>query len=114
MAAANGPLSHNDVVDQLSAFGFDQSTIYRSLNELAEAGILARLDLGDQIRRFEYRSPTNTTQELDHPHFMCVTCGKIMCLSDFSFQLTPLKKRGVTRLGPISEVLVKGLCPECA
>jgi Fur family transcriptional regulator, ferric uptake regulator len=53
------PVSHGEVVDSLSECGFDQSTIYRVLQELAEAGLLSKLDLGDQIRRFEYRENAN-------------------------------------------------------
>ena len=49
------PMSHAEVVEALTEFGFDQSTLFRCLNEIADAGLVSRLDLGDQTRRFELR-----------------------------------------------------------
>lgn len=107
------PVSHGEVVDSLSEFGFDQSTIYRVLHELAEAGLLSKLDLGDQLRRFEYRE-AKSAHELEHPHFMCVDCGKVTCLEEFSFQLTPSRGPRRDKLGEITEVLLRGHCAKCA
>ena len=107
------PVSHGEVVDALSEFGFDQSTIYRVLQELADAGLLSKLDLGDQLRRFEYRE-AQSDHELQHPHFMCVDCGKVTCLEEFSFQLTPSRGPRREQLGEITEVLLRGHCAECA
>lgn len=106
------PVSHGEVTDALSEFGFDQSTIYRVLQELSEAGLLTKLDLGDQVRRFEFRSSTNR-HELEHPHFMCVDCGKVTCLEEFSFQLTPSRGPRREKLGEITEVLLRGHCRDC-
>jgi Fur family ferric uptake transcriptional regulator len=107
------PLSHGEVVDALSEFGFDQSTVYRVLHELTEAGLLSKLDLGDQLRRFEFRE-TGKDHELEHPHFMCVDCGKVTCLEEFSFQLTPSRGPRREKLGEITEVLLRGHCARCA
>lgn len=106
------PASHGEVVEALAQFGFDQSTIFRSLSELADAAVLTRLDLGDQIRRFELRASASN-QELEHPHFMCVDCGTVTCLNDFSFQLTPARGPRRDRLGEITEVLLRGHCSAC-
>jgi Fur family ferric uptake transcriptional regulator len=105
------PLTHAEVTGRLSEFGFDQSTIYRCLTELAEAGLLARLDLGDSVRRFELLHDEYTGVS-EHPHFLCVDCGKIQCLDDFTFRLAP--KRGAAKLGNVTEVLVKGHCMACS
>ena len=40
LARERQPLTHAEVTERLSEFGFDQSTIYRSLTELADAGLL--------------------------------------------------------------------------
>lgn len=106
------PQSHAEVTVALENFGFDQSTIYRCLTELAEAGILARLELGDSVRRFELRHSSTSAGFSDHPHFMCVDCGSIVCLDEFTFRLTP-RKRGTAPPGKIAEVLLKGHCVEC-
>jgi Fur family ferric uptake transcriptional regulator len=111
LARERFPLTHAEVTERLCEFGFDQSTIYRCLSELAEAGLLARLDLGDSVRRFELLHDDHTGVS-EHPHFLCVDCGKIQCLDDFAFRLTP--KRGTAKLGTVTEVLVKGHCAACS
>lgn len=106
------PLSHADVVGSLEKNGFDQSTLFRCLNELADAGLVARLDLGDLVRRFELAG-SDAAGAPEHAHFMCTDCGKLTCLEGFSFKLTP--ERGPRRkaLGQITEVLLRGRCEAC-
>lgn len=112
LANAHRPVSHAEVVDFLRDFGFDQSTVFRCLQELAEGGLVNRLDLGDQVRRFELRTVAGDEQ-LEHPHFMCVDCGKVSCLEDFTFNLNPSRGPRRTQLGEITEVLLKGHCGNC-
>lgn len=113
LAAAGTPQSHADVVEALGDDGFDQSTLFRCLNEMAESRLLARLDLGDQIRRFELRQIEDADSP-QHPHFMCIDCGKLLCLKDFQVAISP--SRGPRRdiLGTITEVLLRGHCGQCS
>ena len=111
LASEGGPMSHAEVVDSLEDFGFDQSTLFRCLNEIADAGLVARLDLGDQTRRFELRQPDEV--EYMHPHFMCVDCGRLKCMNDFSVQITPSRGPRRAQLGTITEVLIRGHCGNC-
>src|SRR6188474_2423043 len=78
VAAASKPLSHADVSDVLVPEGYDKSTLYRCLVELADAGLLARLDAGDHAWRFELRRG-EAHADSEHPHFVCVDCGKVEC-----------------------------------
>ena len=105
------PLSPTEVADELAEFGFDKSTIYRSLTELGEAGIVARLDLGDTVRRFELL-PQGAEGRSEHPHFMCIDCGKVICLSGYQIELVP-KDATQKPPGRLDEVLVKGHCNAC-
>ncbi len=105
------PLSPNEVADELSEFGFDKSTIYRSLTELDESGIVARLDLGDSVRRFELLT-SGSKGRSEHPHFMCIDCGKVMCLSGFRVELVPENGKQKPP-GQLEEVLIKGHCDAC-
>ena len=111
LAAEATPLSHAEVVESLAEFGFDQSTLFRCLNELADAGLLTRLDLGDQTRRFEFRDSAN--EEFTHPHFMCVDCGELSCMNDFSVQITPSRGPRRDKLGTITEIMIRGHCGNC-
>ena len=111
LSSVGGPKSHAEVVEALEEFGFDQSTLFRCLNEIADAGLVARLDLGDQTRRFELREPDDV--EFTHPHFMCVYCGKLKCMNEFSVQITPSRGPRRAQLGTITEVLIRGHCGNC-
>ena len=102
-------MSPIEVSDHLEQFGFDKSTIYRTITKFTEAGIAVRLNLEDSVRRFELL-PNSASGSFEHPHFMCVECGEIRCLSDHRLELTPIKD-GQKLLGEISEMLVKGRCP---
>ncbi|MFO0915803.1 MAG: transcriptional repressor [Pirellulales bacterium] len=112
LASAETPMSHGEVVEALAEFGFDQSTLFRCLNELADAGLVSRLDLGDQTRRFELRR-TSGEAELTHPHFMCVDCGEFTCLKDFSVQISPSRGPRRDKLGTITEIMIRGHCGNC-
>ena len=69
LANFNKPLSHAEVADVLVPQGFDKSTLYRCLVELADANLLTRLDAGDHAWRFELRRG-DAHDEGQHPHFM--------------------------------------------
>ena len=107
------PQSHAAVVDALNDAGFDQSTLFRCLKELADAGLVSRLDLGDQVRRFELRDSVRDG-ELGHPHFMCTKCGSLTCLDGFSIKISPSRGPRREKLGKITEVLLRGLCGACS
>jgi Fur family ferric uptake transcriptional regulator len=112
MQTSAGPLTHAQVADDLESRGFDRATIYRCLIEMAEAGLLARMELGDRVWRYELRGASDE-EKAAHLHFVCVVCGRIECLEGTSVDaaLQPAIKRVAN--GTISEVLLKGSCREC-
>ena len=105
------PQTHAEVTEALESFGFDQSTIYCCLTELADSHLVARLDLGDSIRRFELLKG-GADGYSEHPHFMCVGCGSVSCLENHSFRISA-KKKNAKPPGEILEVLLKGRCQAC-
>lgn len=110
LSSADFPLSHNDVADHLVPLGFDKSTIYRCLIEMADSNILARLDLGDHVWRFEMLGE-GEEDGVDHPHFMCLDCGRVSCLPDVKVRISPTKS--AAEGAEITEVLLKGHCAQC-
>lgn len=112
LANFHKPLSHAEVADALVPQGFDKSTLYRCLVELADANLLTRLDAGDHAWRFELRRG-ETHNDGQHPHFMCLDCGKVTCLPEIEVKIIPTssKKSGV--LGDVTEIFLKGHCTEC-
>lgn len=108
---AERPLTHADLVEQMAAVGIDQATIYRNLSSLAEAGLLRRSDLGDHAWRFEVRRAGDS--ENGHPHFVCIECGDIQCLSGIGLSVprTRTLPRSVRKKD--IELQLRGVCDDC-
>ena len=126
LATAGTPLSHGEVVDRLSPHRagkiradapaprrFDQSTLFRALSDLSDAGLLTRLDLGDGAKRFEWL-PADADTAAVHPHHVCTDCGRIVCLEGFALQLTPATGPAREAVGSIGEIVLRGTCTACA
>jgi len=106
------PMSHAAVVEALAEDGFDQSTLFRCPNAIADAGLVSRLDLGDHTRRFELRRTSDGVEDT-HLHFICVGCGELTCLKDYSVQITPSRGTQTNTLGTVTEVMIRGRCGNC-
>lgn len=116
MMAAQGPLTHADVCERLSAAGFDRATVYRNLADLTDVGLLRRSDLGDHLWRFELKSTDahhdDHTGEV-HPHFVCTECGAVACLPDGAVMIAAVKGSPRSlRTGKV-DIQVRGACNDC-
>ncbi len=105
------PLTHGDVAERLAGQGWDRATIYRNLTDLAEAGLLARADLGDHVWRFEAVGGGHASAR--HAHFVCTECGAVACLP--GLELSTGAARGLPRSVKQRrvDVQVKGVCDAC-
>jgi Fur family ferric uptake transcriptional regulator len=106
------PLSHGELVEALAGHGYDAATIYRNLIDLTRAGLLSRINLGDNVWRFELRGP-NKALHPEHPHFVCTQCGEVTCLSQVRVKLTPAPGSTKSVVSSITEILIKGQCTRC-
>ncbi len=111
LRAATSPLTHADLSDRLVPLGFDKATVFRNLNDLTEAGLVSRTELGDHVWRFEAIDPDHPDKS-SHPHFVCTQCGTIQCLESMEF--TTVSKRKAESIGRITNILLKGECTDCA
>jgi Fur family ferric uptake transcriptional regulator len=111
--ANRAPLSHGELVEVLADHGFDAATIYRNLTDLTGAGLLNRINLGDNVWRFEPRGRSKATP-LEHPHFVCLQCGEVSCLSEVRVKLTPAPGSLKSVVNSISDIVIKGHCTQCA
>jgi Fur family ferric uptake transcriptional regulator len=107
---ASSPMTHGEMSVDLVPRGFDKATVFRNLTDLAEAGLLTRTELGDHVWRFEIRESQNSERG-GHPHFVCVDCGTVTCLTDVEFDSAT--KRRAARVGRVTEILLKGHCVDC-
>jgi Fur family ferric uptake transcriptional regulator len=109
---ATRPVSHAELVERLDGEGLDRVTLYRNLNDLAEAGLLARTDLGDHTWRFELR-PEGAPHALLHPHFTCTRCGTVTCLPEDAVQLSRGRGLPAAVSRRAVEVTLRGQCDRC-
>jgi Fur family transcriptional regulator, ferric uptake regulator len=106
------PLSHAEVAHALQAGGFDRVTVFRNLQDLVEAAILSRVDVGDHTWRFELRSGS-TRSGTHHSHFVCERCSSVSCLDDFSPTALPQTRAFGSIVASVSEVVLRGCCRHC-
>ena len=110
LAAANRPLSHQDVVDALAEHPWNRSTLYRNLLDLVDTGLAFRAVFGG-VARFELAGRANSCME--HPHFVCTACGEVNHLEGVRLRIEgDALPRAV--LEGHYEVQLRGRCDDCA
>lgn len=110
LLAAHAPLSHAEVVERLASSGFDKATVFRNLVDLVQADLLMRTELGDHVWRYEVRDPAHSAGG-GHPHFVCTDCGGVTCLSELDFD--DRSQAAASKIGRVTEILLKGVCNDC-
>lgn len=83
------------------------ATVYRNLNQLAENGMIRKIEGLDGSVRFDH----NLTS---HYHFICTTCNKVY---DIPYDIAPnLAGKVLSKTGLLVnnyDISFKGICPEC-
>ena len=105
------PVSHQDLDNRQELQGIDRVTIYRTLESLRRAGLARRIRGLDGVWRFCANPIESFGCPGNHPHFLCLSCGRMTCLVD---QVLPWVNvpEGAQVRG--KQLIVYGLCPECA
>jgi Fur family ferric uptake transcriptional regulator len=112
---AKRALTHGEVETRIERlYEIDRVTVYRVLDWLTQQGLTHRLAGDDRVWRFTaaHEPHPRGGGAHPHPHFVCNTCGDVICLDAVS--ATP---RVVLPAGYKSEeleVTVKGQCAMCA
>ena len=86
-----------------------QTTVYRTLKLLCEAGFATEIHFSDDITRYEVANPTS-----HHDHLICLRCGKIVEIYDQrieKWQKEIAKKNGFTLTGHVHNLY--GTCDAC-
>lgn len=86
LMATRAPVSHAELCTALKKHHLDRATLYRNLIDLAEVGIVKRVDLGDHVWRFEIKAKDGGHADA-HPHFVCTDCGAVSCLTDVDVRI---------------------------
>ena len=109
LQAAGRSLSHRELADLL--IGLDRVTVFRSLKNLRKARLVHSVQGIDGTLRYFINPAEKHRCPGGHPHFLCLQCNRMSCLSDQGI--------AVVRVPPGAEVrgkqlLVYGFCVACA
>ena len=102
-------LSTVDLIKRLSQ-NHNKTTIYRVLDRLEDDGVLHSFQGTDGVKVYAKCHGCSKSQHSDiHPHFQCVSCGKMDCL-DVRGSIPKVPNRRVLS----SELLLQGHCEQCS
>jgi len=87
--------------------GVSLKTVYQTLNELAEFGAIAVLDVGTGAARFD------PNVESTHHHLVCRRCGKVRDVAPALPGLTVTRRAAQGFEVESAEVVFRGLCEDC-
>ena len=89
--------------------GIGQTTVYRTLKLLCEAGLANEIQFSDNITRYEKAEPNK-----HHDHMICLECGKIIEITDSrieNLQKEIACQNGFNLLGHSHNLY--GICRDC-
>lgn len=87
----------------------NKTTVYRVLENLEDDGVLHSFLNSNGIKCYAICNACNHSKHEDeHPHFHCIDCGKIDCLS-FDIKIPKIQNREIIN----SQILIQGRCESC-
>ncbi|AXO79334.1 transcriptional regulator [Olleya aquimaris] len=101
-------ISAKNLIKQFQT-SFNKTTIYRVLDKLEEDGVLHSFLGKDGLKWYAKCKGCSASEHNDlHPHFQCLNCGKVDCLSE-SVKLPEIPNRKIK----VSQLLIQGTCDTC-
>ncbi|WP_165731188.1 Fur family transcriptional regulator [Polaribacter sp. 20A6] len=101
-------ISAKMLINQLDT-EFNKTTIYRILDKLEDDGVLHSFLGKDGLKWYAKCTGCSATEHKDvHPHFQCLSCGKVDCL-EVKVVIPKIENRQIA----FSQVLIQGKCEEC-
>ena len=112
LAEDGNPMSHMEIFERLALEGRvpDRVTLYRMLNAFTTMQLVHRIRGTDGTMRFSLHKPRRTECPGNHPHFLCRTCGRMICLYG---QQLPRIDVPEGNLIEGKQMLVFGICAAC-
>jgi Fur family transcriptional regulator, ferric uptake regulator len=86
------------------------ASVYRVLDVLSDLGLVQRVDVGDQVTRYEPSLPGGD----HHHHVVCDDCGKVEAWKDDGLEraVNRVARRVDYRIAA-HDVVLRGLCVDC-
>jgi Fur family ferric uptake transcriptional regulator len=107
---AAGPKSADEIISTIGKSGPNKVTVYRTLESMAETGMVHRAFVDGRSRYYELGD--KCTEHQCHPHFVCTDCGRTQCLPNVSVPMASSAPAGFVIFR--QQVRLEGLCPDCA
>lgn len=105
-------LSAQELFDEIRAAGrsIGLASVYRALDQLADAKLVHRIDLGDGVGRYEPARPGGE----HHHHLVCGGCGRLETFNDHILEraLSRIARSHGYRLDD-HDVVLHGACADC-
>jgi Fur family transcriptional regulator, ferric uptake regulator len=112
LAGQSCALSAQEIDDRLRSErrAVGRASVYRALEQLAELRLVARVEVGDGIARYEPNHPGGE----HHHHVVCERCGRIQAFEDPDLEsaIHSLSRRLSFDVGE-HDVVLRGECAEC-
>lgn len=103
-------ITHHEIEERLSGEQrLDRVTLYRVLEWLNKRGFVHRVASDDRVWRFRANFDAHSHQ---HAHFKCTRCTTVICLDDLKARYDGPLPAGYR--SQAVELIVKGVCAECA
>ncbi len=103
-----GALSAIELIKRLDS-KLNKTTVYRVLDKLEDDGVLHSFLDKNGIKWYAKCNSCTNGKHFDiHPHFQCLSCGKVDCVAiDVSIPNIP------NREVMMSHILIQGKCEDC-
>jgi Fur family ferric uptake transcriptional regulator/Fur family zinc uptake transcriptional regulator len=102
------PVSHAEINRELPEL--DRVTLYRTLSAFVEAKIAHQAQGPDGSWRFCAHSVNEKGCPGNHPHFLCTSCGTMICLTGHALERLDVPE-GYEVSG--KQFVIYGLCAKC-
>lgn len=107
---ASEPLTHQEIQERLGEESLDRVTLYRILSSLKDACLIHQVQGTDGVWRFCAHDENMSMCPGGHPHLLCESCGKMMCLTESRMPHIEVPEAFVVTH---KQMLILGICKNC-
>ena len=95
---------------QKAEYGFNRTTIFRTLKTLTEKKIIYRVSADGSSKYIYLQDVVDHSRMSEHSSFVCTSCGKAIPIDTVDVPKLKIPK-GFTKQE--IEIIIRGICPTC-
>lgn len=114
LSQSQTPLSVSEIHQQVGSDTCDISTVFRTVGQFKEKGLIKELNLGEDFYRYEVFHSDPQKHQHHHHHVRCRECGEIKLIEkcDISIFEKMISKLGYAQMEHYLEFT--GVCAKCS